>query len=267
MLRLSSEQDPEAVHGFRTATRRLQILLEQVVASPDRNQKKLLKALNRIRRRAGAVRDVDAQLSALRSLRVPLEPRRKTQLMHQLIELRVQHEKRLHKLLKKTEIQEVHKRLKKASRALDSDTSRDPLQVARKILNSVRVPENGLNDDALHRYRIAVKRARYAAEFAAKSAEADQLIVELKHLQDALGQWHDWLTLTQTAAQYLGEVSQSSLVAALHNLTRGKFRHAVEALAESPGLLPGDKKFLPSAVLPSSNPKRPASPRDVQTAA
>jgi hypothetical protein len=49
-----------------------------------------------------------------------------------------------------------------------------------------------------------------------------------------LGNWHDWLTLTQTASARLGEVNQSSLVAALHNVTGGKFRQAVAALSTSP---------------------------------
>ena len=83
----------------------------------------------------------------------------------------------------------------------------------------------------LHRYRLAVKRARYAAEFAPKSAESTQFIAELKRLQDALGNWHDWLTLTQTAVEQIGDVSESSLVAVLHNVTRGKFRHAVAAVS------------------------------------
>ena len=79
-----------------------------------------------------------------------------------------------------------------------------------------------------------MKRARYAAEFAPKSAEAAQFITQLKRLQDAVGNWHDWLTLTQAAAKRLGDVNQSSLVAALHNVTAGKFRHAVAALSASP---------------------------------
>jgi CHAD domain-containing protein len=91
-----------------------------------------------------------------------------------------------------------------------------------------------MTEDVLHQYRIAVKRARYAAEFAPKSADAAQFIAQLKRLQDAVGNWHDWLTLTSTAAKHLGDVNQSTLVAALHNVTRGKFRQAVAALAASP---------------------------------
>ena len=85
LLKLSSGQGAESVHGFRTSSRRLQMLLEQLLPERERNHKKLLKMLNRIRRRAGKVRDLDVQLAALRSLKVPQEPRRKTRLMRGLI--------------------------------------------------------------------------------------------------------------------------------------------------------------------------------------
>lgn len=268
LFRLASEQRPEAVHGFRMSARRLQTLLEQLIPARDRNQKKLLKMLNRIRRRAGYLRDIDVQLAALRSLKVPLEPRRKTLLMHRLIELRGEHERKLRKLLKRTDVREIHKRLKKASKAFDSDNARDPIETAKQILGSVIVPAGGPDDDTLHRYRLAVKRARYAAEFATKSGEADQFIIELKQLQDALGSWHDWQTLTQTASRQLGEVGQSSLVAVLHNVTRGKLRHALSALAQSPASTRvGKKASLASDVLPSSSRKRTSSAGRTETAA
>ena len=76
--------------------------------SPTQSQPaKLLKMLHRLRRRAGKVRDLDVQLTALRSLKVPQEPRRKTQLMQGLIELRVEHEKKLRKMLTKDMFREI----------------------------------------------------------------------------------------------------------------------------------------------------------------
>jgi CHAD domain-containing protein len=233
LLKLSSGQQPEGVHSFRTTSRRLQTLLEEVIPDHKRNEAKLLKMLDRIRKRAGKVRDLDVQLAALRSLKVPQEPRRKTQLMHGLIELRVKHEKKLRKLLDGHTIQEIRKRLKRASRELKPETSRDALTVARTMLAQVVRPAGPVTEDLLHRYRIVVKRARYAAEFAPKSAEAAHFISQLKPLQDAVGNWHDWLTLTNTAAKRLGDVNQSSLVAALYNVTGGKFRQAVAALSAS----------------------------------
>lgn len=230
LLSLSSGQEEENVHSFRTTTRRLQTLLELIPAE-GRNQKKLLKMLERIRRRAGRVRDLDVQLAALRSLKVPLEPRRKTQLTQRLLELRAQQEKKLKKLLKQKDLRELRRRLKRAASVADFDMLRDPLAMARQMLESA-APANGpVNDELLHRCRLAVKRARYAAEFAPKSAEKTQLITQLKRLQDTLGHWHDWLTLTDTAVQQFGEINHSSLVAALHNVTRGKFRQAADAVS------------------------------------
>jgi len=227
LLRLSSGHRAEAVHGFRTAARRLQTLLEQVVADNNRKQEKLVKMLNRIRKSAGKVRDIDVQLEALRSLKVPQEPRRKTQLVQTLIELRAQHERKLLKLLKKQDIRDIRKRLRRAEGSIRFDSSRDPLSVGRQMLSTVPIPQGPADEQTLHRYRLAVKRARYAVEFAPKSSESTRFLSELKKLQDALGSWHDWLTLTHTATERLGNVSESSLVAVLHNVTRGKFRHAV----------------------------------------
>jgi len=257
LLRLSDEQHADSVHAFRTTTLRLQTFLEQVLSKRDRNQKKLLKLLNRIRKRAGKVRDIDVQLAALRSLKIPQEPRRQAQLMHGLIELRAKHEKRLRKLLTKSSVREVRKRLKRGAKTLRTEDSRDALKAAHSVLTEVSRPAGPITEDLLHQYRTVVKRARYAAEFAPKSAESTQLISQLKRLQDAVGAWHDWLTLTQVAAKRLGDVNQSSLVAALHNVTRGKFRHAVAALSTSPLI---QTSIRPITLLSS---RRPAGAKSV----
>ena len=261
LQKLSSGQEAESVHGFRTASRRLQTLLEQIIPDRNRNQKKLLKMLDRTRKCAGKVRDLDVQLSALRSLKVPQEPRRKTQLTHGLIELRAKHEKKLRKMLTKGMIREIQKRLKRASRELKSGADLDPLTVARTMLAQVVRPAGPVTEDVLHQYRIVVKRARYAAEFASKSTAAAQMIAQLKRLQDALGNWHDWLTLTQTASKRIGDAHQSSLVAALHNVTGSKFRQAVAALSNSPMLQTPSKSV--SMVLEQSRKPGTKSPMPV----
>ena len=117
LVRLSSDQRPETVHSYRTTTRRLQTMLEELIPERDRNQKKLLRLLGRIRKRAGKVRDLDVQLAALRSLKIPQEPRRKTQLTQELLELRAKHEKRLRKSLTREHLREIRKRLKRGERS------------------------------------------------------------------------------------------------------------------------------------------------------
>jgi len=246
LLRLASERGAAAVHGFRTTSRRLQTMLEQLVTNDSRKLKKLLKMLNRIRKSAGKVRDIDVQLDALRSLKVPQEPRRKTQLVQNLIDLRAKHERRLRKLLKKEDIRDIRKRLKRAAESVRLDASRDPLAVARQMLTEIASPSVPTDEKTLHRYRITVKRARYAAEFAAKSPESTQFLSKLKRLQDALGKWHDWLTLTHSAIEQLGNVHESSLVAVLYNVTRGKLRQAVAAVAAAREERPAEANLQPT---------------------
>ncbi len=231
LVKLSSKPRAENVHRFRTGTRRLQILLGELSPKLDRNQKKLLKLLGRIRKRAGKVRDLDVQLTALRSVKIPQEPRRKTQLVNRLIELRARQEKRLKKAVDEDSVREIRKRLKRAGKNLDPQVSRDPLAIARGMLAGINRGDAPVTEALLHQYRILSKRARYAAEFAEPTREAEQFIAALKRIQDALGDWHDWLTLTQTATEHLGEVRESSLVAELHNVTGAKFRHAVALLS------------------------------------
>jgi CHAD domain-containing protein len=235
LVKLSSKPRAENVHRFRTGTRRLQILLGELSAKPTRGQKKLLKLLGRIRKRAGKVRDLDVQLAALRSLKVPGEPRRKTQLVNHLIELRGRQEKKLRKAVDDDNVRDIQKRLKRASKNFNPEASVDPLAVAKGMLEKIDHGDAPITEALLHQYRILSKRARYAAEFAEQSPEAEQFIAGLKRIQDALGDWHDWLTLTQTAVERLGEVRQSSLASELHNVTGAKFRHAVAVLSQMRG--------------------------------
>jgi CHAD domain-containing protein len=254
LLRLSARTQPKSVHSFRTATRRLQTLLEELLPKRDRNQKNLLKQLDRIRKRAGKVRDLDVQLGALRVLKAAQEPRRKTQLMQELIEVRAKHEKKLRKVLGKNSIRGIRKRLKRASKHADFKGSREPLAVARGIMGQAIEGSRTWDEAALHECRILIKRARYAAEFSARNAESAQLVAQLKRLQDAIGNWHDWQALAHSATGRLGDVNQSSLVAALRNVTGGKFRSALAALAAFQAVPVGQKQ-IPAA------PERSAQPR------
>jgi CHAD domain-containing protein len=233
LRKLSAQQQPESVHRFRTTTRRLETLLLELLPQRNRNQRKLLKLLGTVRKRAGKVRDLDVQLSALRSLKIAQEPRRKTQLTQGLIELRADQERKLQKMLTRESLREIRRRLERASNELKLKVCRDPLAAAREILARSAPPAGPLTEEVLHQYRIQVKRARYAAEFAPRSSQAKQFTAQLQKLQDALGLWHDWLILTHAATERLGGINESPLVAALHNVTGGKFRQAVAAVSAS----------------------------------
>lgn len=239
----------ESVHRFRTSSRRVEVLVADLAEKRNGNDKKLLKLLGRLRKKAGRVRDLDVQSAALRSLKIPQEPGRKAQLTRALAEERAMREKKLIKALDKKTMAEVNKRLKRTAASLEIPKNADPLRVARRKLDELEVDQGAVSEKTLHQFRIAGKRARYIAEFAGKDAEATRLIGLLKHMQDVIGDWHDWVQLAERAEKLFGGVQDSALVAALRNIARAKFRQAVHTLTETRAALAGRK---PVAVMPPS---------------
>ena len=238
--KLARKATAENVHGFRTSSRRVEAILEELGDS-SRNQKKLLKLLSRLRKRAGQVRDLDAQIVALRSLKIPQEPVRRSQLIRQLIEERARREKKLTGAFDSKTVAEVRKRLKRSSNKLEDSAKTDILASARRRMSQLAADRGPITEKTLHEFRIVGKRARYLAELAGKDPTAQQFISQLKRLQDVLGDWHDWLQLSARAEELFDGAPGSALLAALQNVTRAKFRQAVHALIETRAAL-GTKK-------------------------
>jgi len=257
MAKLASKPSPENVHKFRTSSRRVAVLVSDLAGSRNGNDKKLLKLLGRLRKKAGRVRDLDVQSVALRSLKIPQEPQRKSQLLRTLAEERARREKKLAKSLDKQTVAEVRKRLKRTAASLEIPKTADPLTLARQKLNDLEVDQGTVTERTLHQFRIAGKRARYIAELAGKDAAAIRLIALLNHVQDVIGDWHDWVQLADKAEKLFGGVQDSALVSALRNITRAKFRQAVTTLTETRTALASKK---PVSVMPATRePSRPGS--------
>jgi CHAD domain-containing protein len=248
MSKLAGKLAPESVHKFRTSSRRVEVLVSELAENRSGNDKKLLKLLGRLRKKAGRVRDLDVQSAALRSLKIPQEPGRKSQLMRTLAEERAKREKKLAKSLDKQTVADVRRRLKRTAASLEIPKNTDPLSLARRKLNDLEVDQGAVTEKTLHQFRIAGKRARYVAELAGKDAEATRLIAMLNHMQDVIGDWHDWVQLADKAEKLFGGVQDSALVSALRNITRAKFRQAVNTLTETRTALAGKK---PVSVMPS----------------
>ncbi len=241
MSKLADKLAPENVHKFRTSSRRVEVLVADLAESRKGNDKKLLKLLERLRKKAGRVRDLDVQSAALRSLKIAQDPRRKAQLMRTLAEERDKQEKKLAKSLDKQTVAEVRRRLKRTAASLEIPKNADPLRLARQQLNRLEIDQGAVTERTLHQFRIAGKRARYVAELAGKDPEAARLIALLNHMQDVIGDWHDWVQLADKAEELFGGVQDSALVAALRNITRAKFRQAVNTLTETRAALAGKK--------------------------
>jgi CHAD domain-containing protein len=233
LAKLTKKPAPENVHKFRTYSRRVEAMLEELVPKLSRNDKKLLKQLARLRKKAGRVRDLDVQIAALRSLKIPQEPGRKSQLMRTLSEERAQRERTLPENFDRKTVSQLRKRLHRAAQEMAIPENTDLLRLGMKAVLQLGRERAPLTEKTLHQYRIAGKRARYIAELAGHDPKAAQVVAQLKRMQDMIGDWHDWLKLMQRAEDLFGGVRESSLVAALQNVTRAKFREAVSALGET----------------------------------
>lgn len=229
--KLSRNPAPVTVHKFRTCGRRVEAQLDALVANPTRNDRKLLQLLARLRKKAGRVRDLDVQIAALRNLKIPQEPGSKAELIRALMEERARREEKLARALDKDTLRELRRRLKKS--AGDEIVAANPLAIARRQLEALARDRAPLSEKTLHRYRVVGKRARYLAELAEGDPEAERTIEMLKGMQDVLGDWHDWLKLTQKAEALFGPLPANALLSALHDITRTKFRKAVDMLAET----------------------------------
>jgi CHAD domain-containing protein len=240
LTKLARKPAPENVHKFRTTGRRAEALLAELVLHPSHNSKKLVKLLARLRRKAGRVRDLDVQIVLLRGLKLPEGARHKAQLLQTLIEQRSQKEAKVEVAFDKEVVRELRKRLKRATREIDVPDA-DPLAQAIRLLAKLGRDSGPMTEKTLHQYRIVGKRARYLAELAGKDPEAVRMVQQLKRMQDVIGDWHDWLKLSQRAEDLFGGIQSSPLVAALRNVTHAKFRQAVATLMETRGALPAKK--------------------------
>ena len=115
LTKLAKRPAPESVHKFRTHGRRVEALLSEVVPELTRNDKKLLKLLGRLRKKAGRVRDLDVQIALLRNLKIPQGNGHKAQFTEALIQDRAQREKKLAKAFTRETVDEIRKRLKRAA--------------------------------------------------------------------------------------------------------------------------------------------------------
>ncbi|MGH9499608.1 MAG: CHAD domain-containing protein [Terriglobales bacterium] len=255
---------PESVHKFRTHSRRVEALLSEVVVESHRNDEKLLRLLARLRKKAGRVRDLDVQIASLRTLKIPGGNGHKSQFMDALVEERAQREKKLARAFDRKTADEIRRRLKRAASRMAIPASTEPLALTLAKLAQLGRDYVPLTEKTLHQYRIIGKRARYIAELSDNEPEARRVVEKLKHMQDVIGNWHDWLKLTQKAEGLLGSLGDSALLALLRNVTQAKFRQSLDAVAEIRAELAG--KILRPVATQTRKPSREGTARTAAVA-
>lgn len=217
-----------AVHELRTTTRRVEAQLELLSMLPDlpphaEQQQHVLNLLKKLRRAAAQVRDLDVQRDLIRGEAeadktapnpdpdVCVEARRLRRILNRR---RDNAADRLQQLLHKQ-----HARLPLAFGELlatlapaESMALGEEQLVELILARYGKIQEPGTSPAApddiiqLHEIRKRAKLARYLAESAPKSARAvRRLGAQFEALQQAGGEWHDWLILAEVAAGELGD--------------------------------------------------------------
>ena len=94
-----------------------------------------------------------------------------------------------------------------------------------------------LHGENLHDFRKATKKARYVAEAGANGGS--NVAKALKRIQDAIGEWHDWLCLGEEAEAALGQ-DAPELTAALQGEIERHFASALKTTQTMRGRLLGE---------------------------
>ncbi len=227
----------ESMHHLRTHTRRLEAILQAPSAMSFQGKRKLLKRLQRLRRRAGKVRDLDVQLEALASLRFRGAAAAQRQLRERLRQKRVRQAGKLPRRLNPARLRKLQRGLEMAEKHLlaagqpAGRTVRQAVATVQRRFAGMKPPSDTVPDSALHAYRIQCKHLRYRLEAVDDNARTRRMMAALKRIQDAVGTWHDWLTLTQNAEKLLPEEQAGTLLPALRQATRRRRGTALRVIA------------------------------------
>lgn len=227
---VSREASIDCVHQLRTNSRRVQSLLFLHPDVQGKSAKKLVKHLRKVRRAAGAVRDLDVQSEWLRGVGPAADS-----ILKSFASKRKRAAARLvTKVGEELELG-MRRRLLKLRRALATAESLSSTALTEAVLDRSKTISNNfnvVNVENLHEFRIECKRIRYMAELVTGHDTSASLVKKLKRAQDEIGAWHDWCTLTATVAAHkhttaeLNETmrrnEQEHLELALHAAARAK---------------------------------------------
>jgi CHAD domain-containing protein len=263
LRKLSHNPTASQIHGFRTTARRIEALLASVFDEPRKNERKLLKQLDRVRRRAGRVRDLDIQIKNLQELHLGREGQCRLDVLQNLRAGRRKVLRKLAESLDERTVERLQKRLRRAAQKISehqarsksvgsSNTSKRESArafVARRLqILQEKLP---LSEQTVHEYRLRCKRLRYTLELSS-DAEAAQLIEQLREMQDAIGHWHDSTVLLETAQAVIDHTGSCPLLSALRNLSKAQLwqalqvtRNIVTALTSPPAHKPVPIKTAP----------------------
>ena len=233
--KVTGKPAPKLVHRLRTTIRRIESLVSY--SHPDLKKKleRNLEKMADLRKRAGKVRDLDVQIGLLDTLGNGSTVRDRKILAAILEKKRERQVKRLESFIKKIQESKFFSRMERI--AVHAGVAKDrplaPLEEAGAqlaVMASDFGAHNTLKPGRLHEARVTLKRIRYLAELAEESSAQKEFIRELKLAQDAVGEWHDWQELADTAEKRFSDRVNCALLREVRALLAARHSAAISAI-------------------------------------
>ena len=258
--RCGTKATRKRVHALRVVTLRLQAELERDIADLPRASReaqailRFSKQAEKLRQALSPVREFDVWIGKLRGLRASLTetgdyvPRS----MHDTIRGIDRLEERIKKKRDSAEkklVAEIGKRgghLLRASEGVDEALSEyvfgEETGIAGDLVERFRAVTAdfpSFNEENLHEFRKRIKTVRYLAEIHASADQAcAQIATQMKKMQSAIGEWHDWQELGLEAQGHRGKSKE--LAELLDTLTAESFDVALSTVHMISANLLGD---------------------------
>jgi CHAD domain-containing protein len=237
--KLSEDVTPKSVHRMRTTIRRIESMISY--ANPDLGKKleRSLERLDELRKRGGKVRNIDVQKKLLDQLGNGSTAKDRKILLELLNKKRERQASRLSSAIKKTADTKFFARMERIAEKVAAGASGPnrplaPLEEARLQLARMASDftlRDSLKPNRLHQARIQLKKIRYLAELADDSPERKIFLEELKTVQDAVGDWHDWEELSKLAEKRFADRVNCALLREVRALFAARQSAAISAVS------------------------------------
>ncbi|MGH9516081.1 MAG: CHAD domain-containing protein [Terriglobales bacterium] len=226
--KLSKEPSPEKVHKLRTTARKLEAIFSALSLDSQKNERRLVRKLRRIRKRAGKVRDLDVLTGDLATVHLEGETDCQVRLLEHLGGERQKQAGKLRNLIRDNRAK-LKTRLRRASASFDQALQNTESHAASlaaaeslRLSSELELPKR-LNKGNLHSYRLKIKQLRYVLQLAPGHPT---FVDDLGEAKDAIGEWHDWEELIAIANEVLDHGSNCKLTRRLKETADSKFAHA-----------------------------------------
>jgi len=236
--KLASEVTPKSVHRLRTTIRRIETAVSFVNPDLGKKLERSLERLDDLRRRAGRVRDIDVQLQLLSEIGNGSTARDRKTLTDLLEKKSARHARRLVSTLARQANAKFFARMERIAEKIGAGPAEynrplAPLEEARLQLSKLAAaftPQQALKPNRLHEARIHLKKIRYLGELADDSPERAAFLDEIRSVQTAVGDWHDWEELARLAEKRFADRVNSHLLREVRALFASKESEAVSAV-------------------------------------